>query len=93
MLGREIRYDACSPAEFGRHLVHAYGDEMGREEGEAMAKGIGDFYEYNVNSPTRPFEVDTDEMLRRIPIELETFADWAKRQDWRNTNAKRPPAG
>lgn len=93
VLGREIRYDACSPAEFGRHLVNAYGDEMGPEEGEVMAKGIGDFYEYNVNAPTRPFEVDTDEMLRRIPLELETFADWAKRQDWRNTNGKRPPAG
>ena len=92
-LGREVTYDACTPAEFGRHLVNAYGDEMDAEERETMAKGIGDFYEYNVNAPTRPFEVDTDEMLRRIPIELETFGDWAKRQDWRNTNTKRPPAG
>jgi uncharacterized protein YbjT (DUF2867 family) len=93
VLDTEIRYDGCSPAEFGRHLVNAYGDEMSKEEGEVMAEGIGKFYEYNVNAPTRPFEVDETEMKRRIPIELETFADWAKRQDWRNTNATRPPAG
>jgi uncharacterized protein YbjT (DUF2867 family) len=93
VLGREVVYDACSPAEFGRHLVNAYGDTMGGEEREVMAEGIGQFYEYNVNAPTRPFEVDEQEMQRRIPIELETFAAWAKRQDWRNSNAPRPPAG
>ncbi len=93
VLGREIRYDECSPAEFGRHLVTAYGDTMDKAEGDAMAEGIGQFYEYNINAPTRPFEVDEAEMKRRIPIELETFADWAKRQDWRNSNAPRPPAG
>ncbi|WBH17774.1 SDR family oxidoreductase [Sphingomonas radiodurans] len=93
VLGREIVYDGCSPAEFGRHLVNAYGDAMDKEEGDAMAEGIGQFYEYNVNAPTRPFEVDEAEMARRIPIELETFAEWAKRQDWRNSNAPRPPAG
>lgn len=93
VLGREIVYDACTPAEFGRHLVNAYGDTMGKEEGDAMATGIGQFYEYNVNAPTRPFEVDEAEMKRRIPIELETFEQWAGRQDWRNSNAPRPPAG
>lgn len=93
VLGRPVRYDACSPAEFGRHLVNAYGDEMDKDEGEAMAEGIGQFYEYNINAPTKPFEVDAAEMHRRIPIELETFADWAERQDWRNSNAPRPPAG
>ena len=92
-LGREVKYDACTPHEFGRHLVNAYGDEMDKEEGEVMAEGIGQFYEYNINAPTRPFEVDEAEMQRRIPSELETFADWAKRQDWRNSNAPRPPAG
>ncbi|BEV02490.1 SDR family oxidoreductase [Novosphingobium olei] len=92
-LGREIRYDACSPAEFGRLLANAYGDAMSKEEQDATAAQIGRFYEYNVTAPTRPFEVDVAEMQRRIPLELETFGDWAKRQDWRNSNAPRPPAG
>jgi uncharacterized protein YbjT (DUF2867 family) len=92
-LGRKVVYDACTPQEFGRHLANAYGDEMSRDEKDAIAEQIGKFYDYNINAPTRPFEVDFAEMQRRIPIELETFAEWAKRQDWRNTNAPRPPAG
>jgi hypothetical protein len=31
--------------------------------------------------------------LDRIPIGMETFADWSKRQEWRMTNKPRPPAG
>ena len=74
-LGREVTYDACTPAEFGRHLVNAYGDEMDVEERETMAKGIGDFYEYNVNAPTRPFEVDTDSDNQITLAELQTKFD------------------
>ncbi len=93
VLGREIVYDAVTPHEFARLLANAFGDEMNKEEQEATVEQIGAFYEYNINAPTKPFEVDTEEMLKRIPVELETFADWAKRQDWRNSNAPRPPAG
>ncbi|WP_426163545.1 SDR family oxidoreductase [Sandarakinorhabdus sp. DWP1-3-1] len=92
-LGRDIEYVACTPAEFGKRLAYAYGDEMGPAERAAIETSIGAFYEYNNTAPTRPFEVDTDAMLERIPIELETVATWAKRQDWSNSNAPRPPAG
>ena len=44
-------------------------------------------------APTRPFEVNIDAMRERIPIELETLADWTQRQDWRDSNLPRPPAG
>ena len=92
-LGRPIVYAPCTPMEFGKRLAYAYGDEMGPEERAAIETSIGAFYEYNNTAPTRPFEVDTEAMLERIPIELETVATWAKRQDWRNSNAPRPPAG
>ena len=92
-LGRTITYEPCTPEEFSRRLAYAYGDEMGPEERAAIEDSIAKFYHYNNTAPTRPFEVDTATMLERIPIELETVATWAKRQDWRNTNAPRPPAG
>ena len=44
-------------------------------------------------TPLKPFRVDMGPVLERIPIELETMAQWAKRQDWRMTNKPRPPAG
>lgn len=92
-LGRIIEYSPCTPAEFGKRLAYAYGDEMGPDERAAIATSIGAFYEYNNTTLTRPFEVDTAAMLERIPIELETVSTWAKRQDWSNSNAPRPPAG
>lgn len=92
-LGRPIRYDPSSPEDFGRHLAAAFGEELGPQEREALEQSIAAFYVYNNTAPTRPFEVDFEAMQHRMPIELETLGAWAKRQDWRNTNRARPPAG
>ncbi|MDH7637413.1 SDR family oxidoreductase [Sphingomonas oryzagri] len=92
-LGRKIVYDPCRPEEFGRLLANAAGDSMGTAEHDVIAEQIGAFYRYNNTAPTRPFEVDYEAMHERIPIELETIGEWAKRQDWANTNGVRPPFG
>ncbi len=92
-VGRPIKYDPSTPAQFGRHLAEAFGDEISEAEKDVLAAGIGAFYEYNNSSPLKPFRVDMGPVLERIPIELETFKDWSKRQEWRLTNKPRPPAG
>jgi uncharacterized protein YbjT (DUF2867 family) len=92
-VGRKIRYDPCTPKEFGELLAGAYGDDMSPEERAVIAPGIAAFYEYNNTAPTRPFKVDMAPVLDRIPIELETMSQWAKRQEWRMSNKPRPPAG
>jgi uncharacterized protein YbjT (DUF2867 family) len=92
-VGRPIKYDPSTPAQFGRHLADAFGDEIGAEEKDRLAAGIGAFYEFNNNSPLKPFKVDMGPVLERIPIELETMAQWTRRQEWRLTNKPRPPAG
>ena len=91
--GRTIKYDPCTPQEFGDLLVAALGDSMAEEERAPFSAGIAAFYEYNNNAPTRPFEVNTEAMMERLPgIELETLAQWVARQDWSDT-AHRPSAG
>ena len=92
-VGRTIKYDPSTPAQFGVHLANAFGDEISDEERAVLAPSIGAFYEYNNKSPLKPFKVDMGPVLERIPIELETMAQWAKRQDWRLSNKPRPPAG
>ena len=92
-VGREVKYDPSTPDEFGRHLADAFGDELSAEEKAVLAPSIASFYEHNNNSPTTPFKVNMGPVLERIPIEMETFSDWAKRQEWRLTNKPRPPAG
>lgn len=94
-LDKPIVYDPCTPAEFGRYLVDAAGDNMPAEMRDEFAKGIEAFYEYNNTAPTRPFEVDMDHVYERFPElegELEPMSDWAKRQDWGESN-HRPSFG
>jgi uncharacterized protein YbjT (DUF2867 family) len=92
-VGRPVKYDPSTPAEFGKHLADAFGDDVGPEEHAVLAASIGAFYEYNNKSPTKPFRVNMGPVLERIPIEMETMAQWAKRQEWRMSNKPRPPAG
>jgi uncharacterized protein YbjT (DUF2867 family) len=92
-VGREIRYDPSTPQQFGKHLANAYGDEMSDAERAVIEPSIAAFYEFNNNSPLKPFKVDMGPVLERIPIELETMETWAARQEWRMSNKARPPAG
>jgi len=92
-LGRPIKYDPCTPQQFGELLAGAYGDDMSPEEHAAVAQRIADFYIYNNTAPTQPFKVNVDAVQERIPLELETMSQWAKRQDWTESNRPRPPAG
>lgn len=91
--GKRVIYDPSTPAEFGKHLADAFGDDVTPEEHAGLVAGIGAFYEYNNSSPLKPFKVDMGPVLERIPIKLETMAEWTKRQDWRMSNRPRPPAG
>ncbi|MCL4674068.1 MAG: NmrA family NAD(P)-binding protein [Sphingomonadaceae bacterium] len=88
-LGKTVKYDPCTPAEFGRYLVQAAGDDMPAEMREDFAKGIEAFYEYNNTAPTRPFAVDMDHVYERFPElegKLEPMSEWAPKQDWGDSN-------
>ena len=92
VFGREIKYDPCTPEEFGDLLVAAV-ESMPEEMRKPYSEGIAAFYRYNNSSPTQPFKVNTDYMQERLPeIEFETMYDWAMRQDW-SDEAHRPSGG
>ena len=92
VFGREIKYDPCTPEEFGELLVAAV-VSMPDEMRKSYSEGIAAFYRYNNSSPTQPFKVNTDYMQERLPeIEFETMYDWAMRQDW-SDEAHRPSGG
>lgn len=92
-VGRPVKYDPSTPAEFGKHLANAFGDEMTDAERAVLEPSIASFYEHNNSSPTTPFRVDMGPVLERIPVQMETMKQWAHRQDWRLSNKPRPPAG
>jgi uncharacterized protein YbjT (DUF2867 family) len=84
-IGRPIRYDPASPQDFGATLASALGPAVSDERRAALAKDICDFYVYNNDAPTRPFQVNVEAMLERLPMRLETMREWAARQDWSPT--------
>jgi uncharacterized protein YbjT (DUF2867 family) len=92
-VGRPIKYDPSTPKQFAKHLCDAFGEEMSAQERAATEPFIEAFYTFNNTTPLTPFKVDMGPVLERIPIQMETMRDWAKRQEWRVTNKPRPPAG
>ncbi len=92
-VGRPIQYDPSTPKQFAKNLCDAFGEEMSGEERAGIEPFIEAFYTFNNATPLDPFRVDMAPVLERIPIEMETMADWARRQDWRLSNKPRPPAG
>jgi uncharacterized protein YbjT (DUF2867 family) len=94
VLGFELDYDPCTPEEFADLLVAAMGDSVPEENRKGFASYISEVYHYNNNAPTTPFSVNTEYMLERLPeIKLETFASWARKQDWSGSSSIRPSGG
>jgi uncharacterized protein YbjT (DUF2867 family) len=92
-LEKPVKYDPCTPEEFGDLLVAALGDSLEPELRKDFSAGIAAFYHYNNDAETKPFEVDTEYMRHRLPeLEYETISDWTKRQYWGESN-HRPSGG
>ncbi len=93
VLGYKLEYAPCSPEHFAEILAEAVGYEGGPEERKAFLAYFSDFYHYNNTSPTKPFSVNTDYMLERLPeVKLESMSEWAARQDW-GDSGDRPSGG
>ena len=93
VLGFELEYAPCSPEQFAEILAQAVGYTKEPEARKTFLAYFSDFYHYNNTSPTKPFSVNTDYMLERLPeVKLETMRDWAARQDW-GEHAHRPSGG
>jgi uncharacterized protein YbjT (DUF2867 family) len=91
-LGRPIVYRQSRPADFGPALAEAFGDAIPPEHRAAVADRFTEFYTFTNRAPHKPFEVDTAALDALIPLQTETLAQWARRQDW-SLGGRRPPAG
>ena len=91
-LGKPVVYKQSQPTEFGKALTAAFGETIPPEHRAATAERFADFYTFTNRAPHKPFEVDIPALNALIPLETETLAQWAKRQDW-SLGGRRPPAG
>jgi len=80
-MGVPIRYEYMTPKDFAAWTYDNFVHKTGAPRDLYIA-GFEDFYTFNNDSPLKPFVLDIQPLLKKIPVPLETFAHWAKRQDW-----------
>jgi uncharacterized protein YbjT (DUF2867 family) len=80
-IGAPITYEYQPPADFAADSWESFVKDTGAPR-DAFIAGFGAFYTFNNNAAERPFVYDVAPLLERLPVKLERFADWAKRQDW-----------
>jgi len=80
-IGAQIAYEYQPPSEFAADSWDSFVKDTGAPR-DAFIAGFGAFYTFNNNAPERPFVYDVGPLLERLPVPLERFADWARRQDW-----------
>lgn len=80
-MGVPIRYEYMTPSDFAAFTYDRFVHKTGAPRDLYIA-AFDAFYSFNNNSPLKPFELDVKPLLEKIPLQLETFRSWAKRQDW-----------
>jgi hypothetical protein len=81
-LGRSIRYELLPLEVFAKRLFNIfYADIEGSNE-EQFISYMAEFYRFNNESEWKPFKVNMGPVLEEIPIQLTTFSEWMKMQDW-----------
>jgi uncharacterized protein YbjT (DUF2867 family) len=82
-MGTTVVHEYMTPRAFGEYIYSFMGIGATGISVDDYAGFIESYYEFNMTAPERPFAFDVAETLERIPVAgLETFAEWAVRQDW-----------
>lgn len=80
-IGVPIAYEYQLPADFAADSWDRFVKDTGAPR-DAFIAGFAAFYTFNNEAAERPFVHDIGPLLERLPVRLERFADWARRQDW-----------
>lgn len=86
-MGVNIRYEYMTPADFAAFSYDRFIHRTGAPRDQFIA-AFDNFYTFNNESQLKPFELDMTALLQKIPLPLETFRSWAKRQDWKTLGEK-----
>ena len=80
-MATRITYEYQTPRDFGFYVARMFGIPPGSDR-DNYAACFDSFYTFNNDAAQKPFLYDVARLLKRIPVKLETFRDWALRQNW-----------
>jgi len=74
-LGRTMRYQPLTPAQFGQGLAAAFGSE-------ALGQAIAGLFESIDALPGGETVIEMDPVLAALPLRLTSVSEWVGRQQW-----------
>jgi len=80
-MGVEIAYQYVSPMDFAEDTFERFVKQTGADRAAYVA-AFDNFYRFNNDAPEQPFLFDVAPVRAQIDVPLETFAQWAARQNW-----------
>jgi uncharacterized protein YbjT (DUF2867 family) len=84
--GSPIEYEYQTTRDFSNFVYDIFGVGTGVDR-ETYVQYFDDYYTFNNDAPQQPFYYDVAPLLKRIPIRMETFREWAGKQDWTSLDA------
>ena len=79
--GRDIKFNSLSPTEFAENISELVTGSRVVPKG-SVYNGMALFYTFYNEQPVSPLAVDPDSFLKKLPVNLTSFADWASQQNW-----------
>ena len=79
--GKEIWFNSLLPSEFAENISELVTGSREIPEG-SVYNGMARFYTFYNEQPISPLAVDPESFLKKLPVKLTSFDDWAQAQDW-----------
>ena len=79
--GKEIWFNSLLPSEFAENISELVTGSREIPEG-SVYNGMARFYTFYNEQPVSPLAVDPESFLKKLPVKLTSFDDWAQAQDW-----------
>ena len=79
--GREIRFVSQLVDAFAERMRAVFARDASLDA-DALTGELARIYRWYNEAPEKPFRVDMAPVLRELPVQLTTFAEWAARQRW-----------
>lgn len=79
--GRDIKFNSLSPTEFAENISELVTGSRVIPKG-SVYNGMALFYSFYNEQPVSPLAVDPESFLKKLPVNLTSFEDWAAQQNW-----------
>ena len=79
--GRPIRFQSLAPDEFAMNISELVTGKRDIPKG-SVYDGMARFYRFYNEQDVSPLEVAPESWIAKLPVQLTTFENWARQQDW-----------